>query len=114
MGSILLTGEVAPTQTLRHEIRKRVRMYGRYMLVFFDVTVGFISSFFCFIFHICLGFRVYISCPYIVPWLNQYNNTPHFTCGHGRYEMVFIPSDWFSNCCFLNSRKIAVTWRSTS
>ena len=26
----------------------------------------------------------------------------------------FIPPRWFSNCCFLNSRKTSVSWRSTS
>ena len=58
MGSKPLTGESVATQTVKHGIRKRVRMYRRYMLLFFDVTVGFISSFFCYIFHICLMLRV--------------------------------------------------------
>ena len=46
MRSVLLTGEAAATQTVRHEIIKRVLLYGRYVLLFFDVTVVFISFFF--------------------------------------------------------------------
>jgi len=72
---ILLTAEVATTQTVRYDIRKRVRMYGHYMLLFFDVTVGFVSSFFLLYFPY-LGFRVYISCPQNCSIAKQHENSP--------------------------------------
>jgi hypothetical protein len=92
----------------RHEIRKRVCIYGRYMLLFFDVTVGFISSFlfFCDIFHICLGFRVYISCPNMCSVAKSAREYAALYLRPRSLWNGFIPSDWFSNCCFLNSRKI--------
>jgi hypothetical protein len=95
-GRIFLTVEVATTQTVRHDIRKRVRMYGRYMLLFFDVTLGFVSSFW--------GggvFRVYISCPQKCSVVNQHENTAVFTCGNGRYEMVLS---------HLTGSQTAVSW----
>ena len=96
MRNILLNGEVGATQTVRHEIGKRVRIYGLYMVLFLDVT-GFISSsffFFCYIFDISLGFRVYISCPKMC---SVAKSAREYAALYLRLQSLwngFIPSDW--------------------
>jgi hypothetical protein len=114
MRSVHLTDEVAVTQTVSHEIRKRILKYVRYMLLFFDVTMGFTySPLFCYFFHIRDSECIFHAQKW-VPWLNQHENTPLFTWGHVCYKKVLSHLTGSQSYCFLNSKKISFNWRSTS